>query len=265
MTKQDTGPLHRRNDPHNLPLEEAREMFLQAYEKCQPAVLGELAQAPLEAFREEGAGRTEDLWDKIRFSPRFPRLTRSLEVWAGKFYFHSAGEPAQWVMATALTTLSWWSASTGVPQKRRWHFPLHLQQEYLGAEPGLRSVGRGLADTDLGAIQIEIPNWDLRSGESKRDFRRRANESCKRAIEEHIGQIESQGWTRRQKLATVEYIDGFALWQCGSSLEQIRRRLQEKGLHVGNKSDHTGIVHGIKAVADYIGLDRRPRKRSTSS
>ena len=119
MAKHTERPLHRRSDPHNLPLEQAREMFLNAYAGCQPAVLSELAEAPLEAFRHERAGRTEDMWDKVCCSPKFPGLTRSLQAWAGKFHLHAQGEPAQWVMATALSTLSSWSESPKDPQTRR--------------------------------------------------------------------------------------------------------------------------------------------------
>jgi len=261
MTKKSKGVLHRRNDPHNLPLQQAREQYLRAYDNCQQVALAELARAPLEAFQQEGAGFNEDLWDKVRYSARFPRLTESLQAWARKFHFEWQGEPAQWVMAAALTTLGSWSASTRAPEKRHWAFPFHLSEEYGGIEADLQSIGRGENDVDVNAIHIDIPSWDLANGESKSSFQRRAKEICGEAIEEHIRKIESQQWTRRQKLTVPEYIEGLALWQCGFNLKQIREALEEKGFHVGSGSDRTSVHHGIDAAARFIGLDRRPSKR----
>jgi hypothetical protein len=130
--------------------------------------------------------------------------------------------------------------------------------EYPSSELGLRSLTSGQADLDLAVLHIEIAGWDVRGGESRRSFRRRVTASCQQAWEEYVKGIEAQGWTRRTKLARLEYIEGLALWQCGESLEQIQRRLAGKGVNVGRPWDRSGILHGIERVAQYLA-NRTPR------
>jgi hypothetical protein len=251
-------PLHRPQDPHNVELEQARQEFLRGYGRRNPNILKHLGKFALRAFRLERAGSREDMWPKVQYSPHFPRLTTALENWARTFHLLWQEEPAPWAMENALSTLLFWSTSIKA-QNYEWHFPFRLHQEYPSSDAGLSSVSTSRRpDLDAASIQMEIPSWDQRSGETARQFRRRFNETCKLVREQHIEQINKEGWTTRRKVVRTEYIEGLAMWQAGSSLDEIRLQLAELGVHVGSKSDPSGIVHGIENVAKFIGVDRRP-------
>jgi hypothetical protein len=107
------------------------------------------------------------------------------------------------------------------------------------------------------SICIKIEPWDKPGGESVSKFRRRFDAACKLERENHIQQIQEEGWTAKGKIGRSEYIEGLAMWQAGLRLDKIRRHMAEQGVHIGTDRDLSPLVHGINNVAQMIEIDRR--------
>ena len=77
-------------------LERARRRFLQEAARCEPRVLGELHDIHRARDAEE------------RRYPSDAATMRALEAWSCRWNLSRDGEPADWVISAARSTLIWW-------------------------------------------------------------------------------------------------------------------------------------------------------------
>ena len=264
--------LRRKDEKDRDSIDTARERFLDAYATESPALLGDLRETVLPAYRHDrgepsvdiksecAASSYTELWDLVQ--AHYPQLRDALSLWARKYFLTHGGEPAIWVMETALNTLNAWARGAG---RVRWHHRIQFYPAFPAGDPEYRHISSGESleswMAEVTAIQILIPAWNRPGGEEESSFKKRFYEECDCAFEKHVK--EAREWTERLALKEQRYLDGLAMWQAGQTLSQIHSRLEKSGLHVGGQDPrdsnyNSGIKHGLDRVAGRISID--PRK-----
>ncbi len=253
---------YRRDDADNESVQELRELFLKAYSQNDSSLLGALCKRPLTAFKSLDCV-DKDEWDLVRQHPESAALVEALSKWAKVHNLTWKGAPARWVMDAALATLEHYAKSRKRRKRLRWVFALTLHPQPPTAEEGFVSAfTREPERSVLPMIHIEINPWNWTS-ESLGEFTKRFNRCCKLARERHTKEMKAMAaqWSTRTKIERPEYLECLALWQSGSSLNEIQAFMRTKGMHLGDSRDKSAISHAIRKTAQVIQVDPRPVNR----
>src|SRR5437899_2123734 len=94
-------------------------------------------------------------------------------------------------------------------------------------------------------------------------FTKRFNRCCKLARESHIKEVKAMAvkWSTRKKIERTEYLECLAMWQSGSTLNEIQGFMRTKGMHVGDSRDKSAISYAIRKTAQVIQVAPRPGNR----
>jgi hypothetical protein len=226
---------------------------------------------------------------------RYPELWAKLSDWARDCRLIFRGEPAAWVIDTALETLRSWkdrekTAETvrkNAPEAERKWRQMH---ERAGQErnPEREADCWRLKSRQLffcvdwshplemhDTYPVGSPEHFNAPGESEaeavaRAFRieilpwnkpggeERRDFRCRanEAIHEHERRMME--WTGKADFCSWHHVTGLALWQAGASLETVHQGLASaEGLNLGSPGDVSGITRGLDSAASFLRIDRR--------
>ena len=253
---------YRRDDADNESVQDLRELFLNAYREHDSSLLAGLCKRPLTAFKSLD-GVDKDEWDLVRQHPESAALVEALSRWAKAHYLTWKGAPSGWVMDAALATLEHYAKSRKRRYRLRWVFAATLHRQPPTADEELVSVATREPDSSLlPMLHIEIDPWNWTS-EPLLEFTKRFNRCCKLARETHIKKVKAIAiqWSTRKKIERPEYLECLAMWQSGSTLNEIQGFMRTKGMNLGDSRDKSAISHAIRKTAQAIQVDPRPANR----
>ena len=253
---------YRRDDADNENVQNLRELFLNAYSQHDRGLLPGLCKRPLTEFKSLDSV-DKDEWDLVRQHPESAALDGALSKWARAHYLTWKGAPSGWVMDAALATLEHYAKSRKKRYRLRWFFAATLHAQIPTAEEGFMSVfTREPERSILPKLRIEINPWNWTS-ESLGEFTKRFNRCCKLARESHIKEVKAMAvkWSTRKKIERTEYLECLAMWQSGSTLNEIQGFMRTKGMHVGDSRDKSAISYAIRKTAQVIQVAPRPGNR----
>jgi hypothetical protein len=249
LPKRTAVKTFRPADPHNLPLEEARQRFLQTLADHSP-ILEELFAEPLRLWMSLTPAAAKlcgwecpVLWFDILYCPQWteidPGLANDPKVvaeqkanlellplrsvlldFASKFNLMYNGEPAVWAMGTIMESLIWRARHPNSERTRGWVHPTNFSQEYPAlTEEGWVSAKTGLPEEEIFMIVIEVP--PKQPGENFKSFEKRFNRVCRQKRQEYIRGLKAAEWTSVAPIKDFTWIDCLAQWQAGRSYSEI--------------------------------------------
>jgi hypothetical protein len=254
---------YRRDDADNESVQDLRELFLNAYREHDSSLLRGLCKRPLTAFKSLD-GVDKDEWDLVRQHPESAPLVDALSKWAEAHYLTWKGAPSGWVMNAALATLEYYAKSRKRRYRPRWVFAVTLHPQPPTADEGFVSVFTREPERSVSPmLLIEINPWNWTS-ESLGEFTKRFNRCCKLARERHIKEVKAMAaqWRTRKKIERIEHLECLAMWQSGSTLNEIQEFMRTKyEVHLGDSHDKSAISHAIRKTAQVIQVDPRSGNR----
>ena len=196
-------------------------------------------------------GNLKPLKDALtRWAKDEPRKRRNL--------CDNQGEPIDWVADAAVQTLVYWQRKDQLPKNLRWkNLDLHCYRS-LDSEEGFRMLAME-EQFDAGSGYVRIaPEYGTESSRLSDRAQRRAKQEYK-SLGQKIGLTRMQGVSPR-------YFEWYVLRTfLGFTLRKIRERefrtTRKEGTGIGigdpnDPNDLSAISHGIKKVADLVGLQR---------
>jgi hypothetical protein len=249
LPKRTAAKAFRSADPDNLPLQEARQRFLQTLADHSP-ILEELFGEPLRLWVSltPAAAKLCDWkcsvpWFDILYSSQWTELDPAVVAddpqiaeqqranfellplrgalldFAAKFGLMYNGEPATWAMGTVVDTLIWRAPHHSRVRTRGWVHDSMVSHEYPALTEKDWVNVKGLPERELCTILIELP--PKQPSESFKTFEKRFNKACKRIRQDYIRELKAAKWRSVPAVKDFTWIDRLAKWQAGRSFSEI--------------------------------------------
>jgi hypothetical protein len=271
-------------DPHNLPLQEARQRFLQTLADHSP-IIEELFGEPLRLWKSltPAAAKLCDWecpvpWFGILYSSQRTELDPKLAAndpqiveqqranlellplrialldFASRFRLMYNGEPATWAMGTVMETLIWRARHPTSERTRGWVHDSIFSHEYPAlTEKDWVDVKTGLPEEELFTIVIEVP--PKQPSESFKTFEKRFNKTCKRVRQDYIRELKAAKWTSTPPVKDFTWIDRLAQWQAGRSTKEIDPAVKRS-------AQRAAFSRGIRNAGRYLEITPRRSKHN---